>query len=722
MTTNTLCSDMPNKRRLAVTNLVAFVSIALLCFLAGPVSAAEKASASEKRPFSAMDVFELEYASDPQVSPDGTQVAYVRRSMDIMTDRALSNIWMVSADGKSHRPLFAQAASYGSPRWSPDGTRIAYVAKAEQDRGAEIFIYYLDTGRSNVVSNLPESPSGLAWSPDGTSIAFTMFQPADGPSFAAPLKKPKGAEWADPVKVIDQVTYRRDGSGFADPGHRHIFVVPADGGTPRQMTDGPYNHSQPSWSADGSSILFVANRADDAALDPVESEIFAVSISSKDITQLTDRDGPDFGPILSPNKDKLAYLGFDDKKLGYQAAEVFVMNADGSGVKKISGSFDRDIEDLAWASNDTMIVQYDDKGRKLLARLNVSSGDIKPIVNDLGGTTLGRPYTSGGFSISTNGVVAYTSGNTLRPADVAIIGSDGKAKRLTKLNDDLFSEVAVQDVESITWKGPDGYDVQGWIMKPPSFDASEKYPFILEIHGGPFAAYGPNFAAEIQLYAAAGYVVLYTNPRGSTSYGAKFANEIHHNYPSKDYDDLMAGVDAVIQKGYIDDSQLFVTGGSGGGVLSAWIVGKTNRFAAAVVAKPVINWTSFSLTADSYPFFTQYWFAKPPWEDPEGYWARSPLSLVGNVETPTMLLTGESDYRTPISETEQYYQALKLRKIDTAMVRVPGASHGIASRPSNLAAKVGNILGWFQQYRTDGDADVNEATEDKTDQKEAAGN
>jgi acylaminoacyl-peptidase len=268
------------------------------------------------------------------------------------------------------------------------------------------------------------------------------------------------------------------------------------------------------------------------------------------------------------------------------------------------------------------------------------------------------------------------------------------------LNADLMDHKSVGAPEEVIWRSSVGdHDVQGWLIKPPGFDSGKKYPMILEIHGGPFAAYGPHFSAENQLYAAAGYVVFYTNPRGSTSYGDEFANEIHHAYPGQDYDDLMSGVDAVIAKGFVDPGQLFVTGGSGGGVLTAWIVGSTDRFAAAVSAKPVINWTSMTLSADIPTMVIDYWFGKPPWEDQENYWRRSPLSLVGNVSTPTMLLTGEVDYRTPIVEAEQFYQALKLRKVPTALVRVPEASHGIAARPSHLIAKVDNILGWFALYR-----------------------
>ena len=330
---------------------------------------------------------------------------------------------------------------------------------------------------------------------------------------------------------------------------------------------------------------------------------------------------------------------------------------------------------------------------------------MEPLVGGVGGLSLGRPYAGSSFSASENGVLAYTYSIPLRPADVGIVApGDAEGIRLTDLNADLFDHKALAEIEEIWFDSShDGRKIQGWIAKPPGFDPNRKYPLILEIHGGPFANYGNRFASEIQLYAAAGYVVLYANPRGSTSYGGEFGNLIHHNYPGEDYDDLMSGVDAVIERGYVDSERLYVTGGSGGGVLTAWMVGKTERFRAAVVAKPVINWYSFVLTADSYPFFYKYWFPGFPWDEPEHYMARSPLSPVGNVETPTMLLTGEADHRTPISETEQYYQALKLRKIETAMVRIPGASHGIANRPSQLIAKVAYILEWFERHQPEGD-------------------
>jgi acylaminoacyl-peptidase len=376
------------------------------------------------------------------------------------------------------------------------------------------------------------------------------------------------------------------------------------------------------------------------------------------------------------------------------------MDIDGKNSRVVTSAFDRDVDDPRWANDSrTLYFTYDEHGVRKLG-LTSLDGKVRTVAEGLGGTDLGRPYTSGGFSVARNGRAAFVHNTPGRPADVATATGSGGARVLTALNDDLLGNKTLGAVRELNWKSSkDQRPIQGWVITPPDFDPAKKYPLILEIHGGPFAAYGPNYTSELQLFAAAGYVVLYANPRGSTSYGAEFGNLIHHAYPGNDYDDLMSGVDALIAEGNVDTDNLFVTGGSGGGVLTAWIVGKTDRFRAAVVAKPVINWSSFVLTADFSPFFYRYWFGAQPWEQPQEYWRRSPLSLVGNVKTPTMLLTGEADYRTPIGESEQYYQALKLRKIDTMMVRIPEASHGMTSRPSNLIAKVDNILAWFARYR-----------------------
>ncbi|MDH3245010.1 MAG: S9 family peptidase [Saprospiraceae bacterium] len=645
-----------------------------------------------------INVFDLEYATDPQISPNGNIIAYVRNSKDIMTDANLSQIWTIQSDGQKHRPLSISEHSSYRPRWSPSGDRLAYVRGGED--GSEIFVRWVEDGADIKLTNLPKSPGSMSWSPDGSKIAFTMAVPYETKPFVSMPKKPEGAKWNDPPKVVDRLVFRRDGSGWVKDEYYQIFVMPADGGSATQLTDDPYHHGgNLAWSKDGSILFFSANGHENRDFEPRNSEIYSLNIESRETKILTNRYGPDGAPVVSPDGSKIAYVGLDDRHQGYQLTRLYVMNTDGSMSQCISCSFDRNVDDHYWAEDgSSLFIQYDDKGNTKLARITLA-GNVTDLVMDVGGTSLGRPYSGGSFSVSSNGRMAFTLGTPEHPADVAVTTASGESKRLTRLNDDLFAYKKVGEVEEIWYKSSfDGRDVQGWICKPPHFDPTKKYPLILEIHGGPFTNYGTRFSAEVQLYAAAGYVVLYTNPRGSTSYGEEFGNLIHHNYPGEDYDDLISGVDAVIEKGYIDEERLYVTGGSGGGVLTSWIVGKTDRFRAAVVAKPVINWYSFVLYADGPGFFSKYWFPGKPWEEPEHYLSRSPISLVGNVTTPTMLLTGEEDYRTPMAETEQYYTALKLQGVETAMVRVPEASHGIAARPSNLIAKVVHILAWFEKY------------------------
>ena len=655
-------------------------------------------SASDLPVFSAADVFEMEYADDPQVSPDGSRVAYVRTSMDIMTDRGRRTIWVVDTDGGNHRPLVSGQGNYSSPRWSPSGDRLAYLS--DRDGKTQLFVQWLDGGETVKVTTLPQSPRSIVWSPDGTQIAFTRFVPAKPPTLAEMPAKPKGAEWAEPATIVDRMTFRRDGGGYLPTGNNQVFVVPADGGTPRQMTFGEYPISgSVSWMPDSQSIIFSSNRRENVEYQPRQNDLFAASIANGEITQMTDHAGPESNPAVSPNGRYLAYTSAADTRQGYNRAVLKIKDLRTGKSRSLTASLDRSVSDVQWASDSKALwISYNDLGMNRVAQVDLK-GELKQSDIVLGGTALGRPYTSGEFSVGGKNQLAFTLGRDDRPADLALLQAGKQPRVLTDLNSDLMGQRKMAHVERMTWASShDGLEIEGWIMKPPGFDPKQTYPMILEIHGGPHSAYGPNYSTEAQLYAAAGYVVFYTNPRGSTSYGEEFANTIDLAYPGYDYDDLMSGIDALLERGYVDTDQLYVTGGSGGGVLTAWIVGKTDRFRAAVVAKPVINWASFVLTADLNYYFATTWFDAPPWEDYEGYWKRSPLSLVGNVSTPTMLLTGEADYRTPMSETEQYYQALKHRGIDTLMVRIPGASHSIYARPSNLIAKVNNILAWFDRH------------------------
>ncbi|MFQ5348626.1 MAG: prolyl oligopeptidase family serine peptidase [Rhodothalassiaceae bacterium] len=671
----------------------------LFLLLSLGATAADPADGAEKgQRFAPLDVFALEWADDPQFTPDGKTILYLRNGFDIMHDRRRARLWRIGIDGTGHRPLFDDTTDMRAPRLSPDGTRLAYVAAV--DGRPQIHVRWLAGGETAVLTDVAHAPGDLTWSPDGTTLAFTMRVPVAKKPLGKMPQAPSGAAWAPPVKLIDDLIYRINGAGYVPGGYTQIFTLPAEGGTPRQLTSGNFNHAGPlEWSPDGKALLFAANLKPDWEYNLNDRDVQRLDVESGTITTLTDRKGPDNAPVISPDGRHIAYLGYEDRYLGFQPNMLSVMDADGTNPRALTAGLDRSVREARWAPDGrSLYFLYDDSGITRLGHVTLD-GKWRELAKDIGGTAIGRPYGSGAIAVGPRGRVATMVTSPTRPGDLALVNRKGAVRRLTALNEDLLAQRQLGTLEEIrVTSHVDGRSIEGWILKPSGFDAAKRYPLLLEIHGGPFANYGPRFAAEMQLYAAAGYVVVYANPRGSTSYGKDFGNLIHHAYPGHDYDDLMDIVDAVIARGFVDDAHLYVTGGSGGGVLTAWIVGKTDRFRAAAVQKPVINWTSFALTADFAPIFTRYWFPAMPWEDHEQYWRRSPLSLVGNVKTPTLLITGEADYRTPISETEQFYGALRLRHVDTAMVRIPGANHDIAARPSQLIAKVANVLGWFARH------------------------
>ncbi len=650
--------------------------------------------------FDGKDLFQLQYVTDPQIRPDGRLIAYVRISFDVMSDRERRSIWLFDPETGSQTPLAVGTGSSYSPRWSPDGKRLAYVSTAEGGH-AQLFIRWLQSAQPARITDLTEGPSDLQWSPDGRSIAFIMLTPDDKPSLGNAPPKPEGANWAEGLTVITNIKYRADGEGYLKPGFSHVFVVSADGGYPRQLTFGAYDEAGTlSWTPNSRSLLVSGNRTEGWQRDPVTSQIYKVSVADASVIALTHRNGEDIKPRVSPDGRHIAYLGFDDRKLAYQNVRVFVMDADGTQARSLTDSLDRTVEDLQWsADSKSLYIQYTDHAVTRVARLGLD-GALQRRVEGLGNQEIDRPYTGGLFSVSNSGIIAFTLGATDHPPELAVTQA-GQSKQLTHLNDELFTARHLAAVTALPVKSSfDQRPVDAWLVKPADFQTGKKYPLILEIHGGPFASYGPLFSTDDQLYAAAGYMVAYSNPRGSTSYGEEFANLINRDYPSHDYDDLMSVVDAAIATGSVDAQQLYVTGGSGGGVLTAWIVGKTHRFRAAATQKPVINWASFTLTTDIATYVPKYWFDKLPWEDPQTYWKHSPLSLVKNVTTPTLVVVGGEDYRTPVSDSEQFYEALQLQGVPTALVKVPGASHGgLTARPSQSAAKASAILAWFQRYR-----------------------
>ena len=648
--------------------------------------------------FTPLDVFDLEYVSNTEISPDGNKILYQRNFNDIMTDESFSNIWLINFDGSENRPITTGNFKDTSPKWSNKGDK--FVFKSNREGKSQIFLFDLTNNSIQKLTNFQYSISSIKWSPDDSYILFSSFIDDKRDKLIKMPEKPKGAKWNDPPVEISDLNYRYDGSGYRKPGETQFFTLPVTGGTPRQISNIPAEKRafQGEW-IDKNTIVFSANLNEDSDYNTINTEIYTLDINSGIQKALTSREGPDNSPKVSNDNSLIAYLGYDDEYLSYQQNSIYIMRTDGSGKYKIELDLDRNISNIYWSGDDKRIFfQYDDKGITKIGSTTLD-GKLDFIIDQVGGLSFSRPYSGGFFSLSNNNRYSFTYGTVYNPADLAV-GYKGSKNRLTNLNKDLFDYKKLGNVEEIWYESSfDGEMIQGWIVKPPNFDESKKYPLILEIHGGPHTNYGFHFSSEVQLFASKGYVVLYTNPRGSTSYGKEFANLIHHNYPSQDYDDLISGVDNLIERGYIDENNLFVTGGSGGGVLTSWIIGKTDRFSAAVVAKPVINWYSFVLYADNIGYFYKYWFEDLPWIDPESYLKRSPISYVGNVKTPTMVLTGEKDYRTPMAESEQFYAGLKLNKVESMLVRIPNANHGIASKPSNLIAKVNAIISWFEKYK-----------------------
>jgi dipeptidyl aminopeptidase/acylaminoacyl peptidase len=630
-----------------------------------------------------------EYVSSPQISPDGSQVVYARRWTDKVNDKFDSDIWVMNSDGTKNRFIVKGS----SPQWSPDGKRIAYLANG-QPSGTQIFVRWMDTGEETQLTRLERSPSNIEWSPDGKRIAFNMSMPSK-PAFSIKMpQRPAGAKWVDPPRVIDRLDYRADGMGYRPEGFSHIFVIQDGGGTPRQLTDGDYNHGAPEWTPDSQTIVFSAVRKPDAEYLRGGADIYSLSLATGQIRRLTDREGPDTNPTVSPDGRLIAYTGFDQTLDTYTVSKLYVMDIDGKNKRALTANLDRAPSELKWAADATGVYfTAEDRGTNNLYLAPVKGGAARQVTEGNHQFSLS--------SMTKNGVAAGVLTSPTEPGDVAVLNVRQPAmKKLTDVNGDLLEGRSLGAVEEIWYDSVGGKKIQGWVVKPPDFDPSKKYPLILYIHGGPHSMYGVGFNFEFQNHAAEGYVVLYTNPRGSTGYGQEFGNAINNNYPGDDYTDLMNGVDAVIKKGYVDEKNLFVCGGSGGGVLTAWIVGHTDRFAAAVCMKPVINWYSFVGTTDGSSWY--YNFKKLPWEDPEEHLRRSPITYVGNVKTPTMLMTGELDLRTPMEQTEQYYRALKLRKVDTVMVRIPDEYHPFNASPRHPSNRLQQILylrGWFEKYR-----------------------
>jgi dipeptidyl aminopeptidase/acylaminoacyl peptidase len=652
-------------------------------------------------PYEAGDLFKLSQVEAPQVSPDGKRVIFTRSYADIASDKRMGEVWLLTIGGGKQLLIGGQAGA-ANVRWSPDGSRIVYVAPVAGK--PQIHVMTLAEGIGRPITALKTPPSQLAWSPDGTAIAYAAQVDAEPTRFAGMPSKPEGATWAPEARVVTSFRYRLNDGGYLTPGFRHVFVVSANGGDPRQITQGEFNHvdgdSPLSWTPDGRSLVVSGLVRPDADLKGRDADLFVLPVAGGEPRQLTNTAGVEAEPVVSPDGKWVAFTGAPDKQAFYVQPDLWVMPISGGAARNLTATRDRQVQGPQWTSDGRAIqVLMAEAGRTRVLEVAAESGTAKVVVEDVAGTRLYLPSAGGSFS-NASGVIAYTALFADRPAGLTVQRA-GKVVASVDFNADWRAGKDIGKLERVSWKSrADGREIEGWLQYPPGFDPAKQYPLILDIHGGPNTDYAPQFSVTHQLYAARGYLVLFANPRGSIGYGEEFANFYGHPYPSEDHDDLMSGVDSIAARPFVDKRNLFITGGSGGGVLTLWAIAKEpGKFQAAAAIRPVTDWTVQALSSDIQSLTTEYWLGgENPWDGHETYWRQSPLSMVGKVVTPTLLMTGEADYRTPIAQTEMYYQALKLRGIPAMKVRLPEANHGMG-RPTQWIVSNLAVLDWFEKYR-----------------------
>lgn len=660
-------------------------------------------TAPSPRRLTPADSFAFVNATDAQIAPGGGRLCFVLTRRDIATDEKRT-VLMLSED----RSTWAEVpGSEGCivARWAPDGRRVAMLRKSQGRTG--VVVRDVATGDTKVLMESAQPMRELAWSPDGRRIAFQVRIDEPLPVWLGLPVKPDGATWSAPVKVTERVVYRHDAHGEWPEGSYQVMVAIADGSSaPRQVTRGPWWNGMPHlvspglvWSRDGSEVLFTGTDRSDWDEAPSDIDIHAARADGGGVRRVTRHPGRVGPPVPSPDGRWLAYTVADDSRFSFKRRRLFVVPWGGGETREVAPGLDRSLDEAAWsADSGSLIVGYDAEGRREIARLALD-GTLTPIVADVGSASIEMPYSGAGFSVAADGTLAYVRSAFDLPSEVAVVPPSGPVSTLTRLNDDLARAVGgFRTAESLWFDGAEGRRVQGWLMTPPM---PGPHPLVLEIHGGPYAQYGDRFSMKYQMMAAAGYAALFVNPCGSTGYGEAFANALHDRFPGPDHDDLMAAVDAVAARPDIDRRNLFITGVSGGGVLTLWAVTHTDRFRAAVAIKPVVSWESWMLTADMGVSGGLVWMGgERPWENPGKYRARSPIAFAHMARTPTMLMAGEADSRTPPTEALQMYAALKLAGVETALVRFPGTSHASgAMRPSLFAAEVSIMLGWFERFR-----------------------
>lgn len=688
-------------RRIAIC-----LSLLILCFVS--------VEGQTKRVITEADILKFTWIADPQMSPDGRNVAFVRVVVNEKTDDYDTSLFIVPVDGSAPPRALTSGARDTGPRWSPDSKRIAFTRPSSG--AAQIFVLNLAGGEAQPVTNIARGAGGPIWSPDGKRIAFTSVWKSEDDQKPDPNAPPKSD-----VRIITDAQYRNNGGGWAEqdrPSHIWVTEVSADGSIAkaRQLTSGKYSESAQTWSNDGSRIFFTSSRVDEGYYFQAKSELFAVPAGGGEFVKVASINGGIGSVRVSPDGRRVAFVASQNgtPERSYDQPDLWVSSADGSGTpKNLTEKYDFDINGAIggdqgaprggraagpiWSPDgSSVLVVSGENGDANLIRVDASTGAVSHVVK---GKQALQQYSS---SADGHALVALISNQTTI-GDLYVgdpTAPTVNLKQIAHPNDALFSQLNVTTPEEFWYTSFDGRKIQGWIMTPPNFDRTKKYPLVLQIHGGPHSAYGNVFTHEFHTMAARGYVVLFTNPRGSSNYGQEFGNVIQFHYPGDDYKDLMAGVDEVIKRGYIDVDKLGVTGGSGGGLLTNWTVTQTTRFKAAVSQRDIADWSGFWYTAD-FTQFTGSWFRKAPWEDPEDYASRSPITHVAKVKTPMLFILGDDDLRTPPANGgEMMFRALKYMKIPTTMVRFPGETHELSrsGKPSHRIVRLNQITGWMDRW------------------------
>lgn len=718
--------DFPRHRGLAA----ALLAIVLL-------SAPAALAAAEKRLITETDLFDFKWIAGPQISPDGRHVVFVRVTVNEKKDGYDTALWIVGTDGKEPARQFTSGPRDGSPRWSPDGTRLAFARSAEKDgkpQPPQIHVISLAGGEGVAVTELPGGAGGAVWSPDGKTLAFVS---GTNEKDLAKKDKAKGKsgeeERESDVRVITRAIYRFDDAGYDDPtrpGHLWTVAVPAPGAKaaePKQITRGELNEGDPVWSPDGSLLYFNSNRVKEGYYVPQDSDLYSVPAAGGEIRKVVSIDGPIGDFAFSPDGKRIAFVGVLNANpvRSHNQTDLFVVDAaPGAAAKNLTAGYDGDVaEGLAadqhpprggnpaqpvWSRDGrTILMTGGERGRVNLKRFDAATGAVQPLTD-------GAQEVVAFTATADASRLAVVISTPLVITDLhALDTATGKMTPLVRPNEELFAKLDLNAPEEITYKSFDGKEIHAFVQKPPGFNPRKKYPLILNIHGGPHAAYGHAFFHEMQWMAAKGYVVIYPNPRGSSTYGQEFGNVIQYEFPGDDAKDLVAGVDELLKKGYVDPEKLGVTGGSGGGILTNWIITQTDRFAAAAAQRSIADWTSFWYTAD-FTLFTPFWFRGAPWEEPEDFARRSPITHAAKIVTPLMLIEGEEDYRTPpAAGGEMMFRALKYMKKPVVMVRFPGEGHNLSrtGQPWHRIERLRHIVAWFDKYLQGKDVDTYDVPE-----------